>query len=204
MMTDSVDQAFTALLRAYREAEGGAERQAAEDRLWDAFGVEGAVYVQDMSGFSRLTLKYGIVHYLGMIVNMRETVRPIIERFDGSLVKFEADNCYGRYPDTVNAVEAAIEINRALEALNQEVAPDEQIRVSGGIDYGRFLMAGEDDFFGSPVNLASKLGEDIAGPGDILVTRDAWERVAQERRPKSEACRFSVSGVDLVARKILY
>jgi hypothetical protein len=27
------------------------------------------------------------------------------------------------------------------------------------------------------MNLASKLGEDVAGPGEILLTRQAWEEV---------------------------
>jgi class 3 adenylate cyclase len=38
-----------------------------------------------------------------------------------------------------------------------------------GIDYGRYLRL-VDDVFGDTVNLAYKLGEDLAGRGEILVT----------------------------------
>ena len=40
---------------------------------------------------------------------------------------------------------------------------------------GRVLLAGDIDFFGDPVNTASKLGEDLAVREEVLVTRRAIE-----------------------------
>ena len=45
-----------------------------------------------MSGFSLLTRRYGIVHYLSMVRRMQEVTRPIVHDHSGSVVKFEADN----------------------------------------------------------------------------------------------------------------
>jgi class 3 adenylate cyclase len=42
------------------------------------------------------------------------------------------------------------------------------------------LLIGEEDLFGSEMNLASKLGEDVAGRGEILLSASAHERVADE------------------------
>ena len=51
----------------------------------------------------------------------------------------------------------------------------EQIYLSVGIDYGRVLLIGEIDFYGDPVNTASKLGEDLAIRDETLVTERAIE-----------------------------
>ncbi|MDH3276390.1 MAG: hypothetical protein OEM99_17815, partial [Gammaproteobacteria bacterium] len=47
--------------------------------------------------------------------------------------------------------------------------------LSVGIDYGRILLIGDTDFFGDPVNTASKLGEDLAIHAETLVTKRALE-----------------------------
>ena len=39
-----------------------------------------------------------------------------------------------------------------------------------GIDHGDLLLVGTEDFYGDPVNTASKLGEDLAIRGETLVT----------------------------------
>ena len=45
--------------------------------------------------------------------------------------------------------------------------------MSVGIDFGRVLLIDELDFFGDPVNTASKLGEDLAIKAETLVTERA-------------------------------
>jgi class 3 adenylate cyclase len=53
---------------------------------------------------------------------------------------------------------------------NLGVPPEEQILLGVGLGFGDMLQIGEEDVFGAEVNAASKLGEDIAKGGDILVT----------------------------------
>ena len=47
---------------------------------------------------------------------------------------------------------------------------EEKVLLCIGVGTGRVLRVGEGDLWGREVNYASKLGEDTAGPGDILVT----------------------------------
>lgn len=51
--------------------------------VWECAGPSGsqqcAVLISDMSGFTRLTKQYGIVHFASLIVVMRAIVRPIFE-----------------------------------------------------------------------------------------------------------------------------
>jgi class 3 adenylate cyclase len=196
---------FQELLRRYEEADGEAAQAPVEAELWRTFGVEGTVTVMDMAGFSLLTLRHGVVHYLAMVRRMQRIVRPVVERHGGSVVKFEADNCFARFPEVEPAIAAAVDVHRAFIHLNALLDDRSDISVATGVDFGRFLLVdGGRDYFGSPVNLASKLGEDLAQPGEILVSSEAMARVSQLPDLGQETVRATVSGLDLVAVRILW
>ena len=65
-MTSKPSEKFHEMLLSFSQSEMIDERQKIEHSLWDEFGAEYAVFVLDMSGFSLLTRKYGIVHYLSI------------------------------------------------------------------------------------------------------------------------------------------
>src|SRR5574341_2680616 len=71
-----------------------------------------AILVLDMSGFSRLTEKHGIIHYLAMIEQMEGTARPAIKGNHGQVIKQEADNLFAIFGNPVDALEAALDIFR--------------------------------------------------------------------------------------------
>jgi adenylate cyclase len=135
-----------------------------------------AVMVLDMCGFSRLTLQHGIVHFLAMIRRMHSMVRPIIAGAKGRVVKTDADNVFAVFPDVPDALAAAARIGHDLSRANAVLPQDWDLHVSMGIGYGELLMVGADDFYGAELNLASKLGEDVAGPGEVLLTDAARAR----------------------------
>ncbi len=196
---------FPELLLEHAQAGSDEKRKQIETAIWEQFGVETAILVLDMSGFSQLTLRYGVVHYLSMVKRMQVVVEPIIERHDGNVVKFEADNCFARFPDTENAVRACIEMNRGFDTMNLATPEEKDIRISCGIDFGRVLLVEDDtDYFGNAVNRASKLGEDLAGPGEILVTDDAMSRLSEDCELTGNPLNFSISGIDLEASQIEY
>jgi class 3 adenylate cyclase len=199
-----MDRRFEELLVQYAEAGAPEERTRIERTLWREFGAARAVFVMDMSGFSLLTQRYGIVHYLSMVKRMTLTAQPLIERHGGEVVKFEADNCFAAFPDVLAAVRAGIALNAAYGGMN-EATPDElDIRVSIGIDYGDVLQIGGPDYFGEPVNRASKLGEDLAGPGEILVTEKAFRLIPAAAGLAGSPLSFSIAGLQLPAVKIAF
>jgi class 3 adenylate cyclase len=157
-----------------------------------------------MSGFSRLTRKFGIIHYLSMVRRMQLTSGPIVQSYDGYMIKFDADNCFALFPAPLNAVNAAIAMQHAFNAANLLTADDLDIRVACGIDYGKILVVGNDDCFGDAVNRASKLGEDVAEAGDILVTKEAMELVPAEAGIKAREISISISGIEIPAFAIEY
>jgi len=194
-----MDPRFQELLLMYAQADNKTLQQEIENTLWAEYGTTRAVLVMDMSGFSRLTQKYGIVHYLSMVRRMQLTSQPIIESINGRVVKFEADNCFAMFHTVLDAVKAAIRMNTAFDAINRFTEDAFDIRVSVGVDYGDVLLTGEPDYFGDVVNTASKLGEDVAGPGEILITERAFQEIPPETGYTGKAITPSLAGIRIKA-----
>jgi class 3 adenylate cyclase len=195
---------FQELSLNFSQNEEIEERHKIEDALWDEFGAEVAVFVLDMSGFSLLTRKYGIVHYLSMVRRMQLTTEPIVKSYSGSMIKYEADNCFAVFPDPLSAVNAAIAMQNAFLEENVVTSDDLDIHISCGIDYGKILVVGHRDCFGDPVNRASKMGEDVANAGEILITQDAMQMIPPGAGIKARQLSVSISGIVIPAYAIEY
>lgn len=203
-MTSRPAKKFHDMLLAFSQSELMDERHRIEDSLWTEFGTEYAVFVLDMSGFSLLTRKYGIVHYLSMVRRMQLTTAPIVKSYGGFMIKYEADNCFAVFPDPLSAVNAAIAMQHAFRASNGLTSDDLDIHISCGIDYGKILMVGHEDCFGDPVNRASKMGEDLAVAGEILITQEAMQMIPAGAGIKAREMNVSISGITIPAYLIAY
>jgi len=196
------------LLESYWDSAEPARGEVRE-RVWAEYGGLGAVLITDMSRFSRLTREMGIVHYLAMIRRTQRIMSPLVRSHGGEVVKFMADNCYSLFPDVPEALEAALAMTAAAEAECPPDSGEPPLEICSGLDWGRVLLVcagGPEgavcDYFGDPVNIASKLGEDLAGPGEILVARRAFGRVPPDRRPACIRRKFTVSGLEINALSI--
>ncbi|MBA3322059.1 MAG: adenylate/guanylate cyclase domain-containing protein [Pyrinomonadaceae bacterium] len=165
-------------------------------QLETEFGQQKAVMVLDMSGFSRTTQRLGIASFLLMIHQMQLVARPCVEAHQGLLVKAEADNLLCLFDTVAQAVKASRNITRHLGVANLLLPDDQRLYVSIGIGFGTILNIEDEDIFGNEVNLAAKLGEDIARMGDILLTDAAREQLdGSEVSIREES--ISISGIDL-------
>ena len=198
------EKEFKDLLLQYSQELAKENRQKIDEKIWSLFGEKKAVMITDMSGFTVLTERYGPVHYLSMIRRMQMTTDPILKSHHGMVVKFEADTCFAVFDEPKHAVQAAIALNLAFDAANI-LTPDElDIKISCGIDFGDILLIDGDDMFGQPVNLASKLGEDIAETGQILITKNAMSMVPKELDIKSTPVKHAISKVEIEGFEINY
>ncbi|MDX2226846.1 MAG: adenylate/guanylate cyclase domain-containing protein [Verrucomicrobiae bacterium] len=182
----------------------GSERKRIEEEIWTIYGVEKTVLILDMSGFSSTTFAHGIVHYLGMVRRMALSTRPIVARHNGFPIKFEADNLYAVFDESLDAVHAAVAINQAFHAANLATPDSLDIHVGIGIDCGKILIIPGKEFFGHAVNVASKLGEDLAAAGEILITARVEEAIRDRIRLPREALHFDISGLSLEAYRVDY
>jgi adenylate cyclase len=191
------------LKRLLQERNEHPERAAEVDaKIRETFGETLAVFVMDMSGFSRQTVRHGIIHFLAKIHRVHAVAVPSIEARGGEVIKLEADNVYAVFPDVPEAVEAAVEINRRLDAANTMLPDELDMHGEFGVGYGEILVVEDEDMFGSEVNLASKLGEDLAERGEILLTEAAHARAASGPR-EFQRIELSVSGLELTAYRVV-
>jgi adenylate cyclase len=174
------------------------ERLPRIDRdIRERFGQRHAVLVLDMCGFSRLTMRYGIIHFLAMIRRMHVTVSPLVVGAGGRVVKTEADNLFAAFPDVPQAIAAARKIGAELNRRNAVLPEDWDLYVSIGIGFGDLLVIGEHDYFGAELNLASKLGEDVARSGEVLLTEAAAARAGRRWRARLRKRRVRIGGLTL-------
>lgn len=173
-----------------------------ERELWRRFGRKGAAFVLDMSGTSRAVRERGIVPLLLRIRRMQRLGIPLIEAEGGELVKAEADNLFAFFRHVRSAVDAAITMQRMLATYNAAETSEWQIHASIGIAQGRALVLPGQDLFGDCVNIAAKLGEDLAQPGEILVALQAFSRIEAREAYASEGLSMEVSGLAIEAVRI--
>lgn len=191
---------FDRLLQARNDHPELAE--AIDAQLQVIFGEIHAILALDMSGFSRLTIRYSIIHFLATIRRLWAIAHPCITQHNGSLIKQEADNLFAIFPSVEEAIDAAIDIFKGIVAVNIGLPDRLDLQASIGIGYGDVLLVEGKDLFGSEMNLASKLGEDLARPGEILLTQSAYDQVD----PNSyawEVLQFSISGLNVPTYKVV-
>jgi adenylate cyclase len=86
----------------------------------------------------------------------RELIDPKIAEHEGSIVKTTGDGLLIEFPSVVEAVQCAVEVQRAMQDRNMDVPADHRIAFRVGINLGDIIMDG-DDIYGDGVNVAARL-----------------------------------------------
>jgi adenylate cyclase len=168
-----------------------ADTEAIDARIWDLFGEDWCVMFTDLSGFSRHSAEFGIIHFVQVIIESERLFAPILEAHGAFIVKREGDSLLILFRDPVRALACGEAMQAATVVYNQDKAAENHVILSLGLSYGRILRIGATDVFGNAVNAASKLGEDTAGPGEILVSEDF-------RAACADACAGRLEPIDFV------
>ncbi len=176
-----------------KRTKHGTDVAELDRQIWDLFGQRCALMFTDLSGFSRNVEAFGILHFLQVIHESRKVFFPIIDEHRGILIKSEADSLLLMFRSPDAALDCAVAMQRACEHVNQRRRPEEQILLCVGMGYGDVLCVGHEDVWGREVNAASKLGEDTAKAGEILVTSDFLEGL-RDKSPERFERIASVAG----------
>ena len=147
-----------------------ADKEKIDARIWDLFGEDWCIMFTDLSGFSRNVARFGIIHFLQTIYESERLLVPIIDAYDGILLKLDGDSFLVIFRNVQKAIDASLAMQAVLRDYNQTKLPEEKVLLCIGLGYGRVLRIGDKDVFGEEVNFASKLGEDVAQSGEVLVT----------------------------------
>jgi adenylate cyclase len=135
-----------------------------------------AILVSDVVGYSRLT-GADEDRILARMRSLRsDLIDPTIAVHHGRLVKRTGDGAIVEFRSVVDAVNCAIEVQRAMVERNAEVAPDKRIEFRIGVHLGDVVEESDGDLMGDGVNIAARL-EGIAKPGAICLSEDAYRQV---------------------------
>lgn len=181
-------EAFFGRLRRRRASNADAV-DAALERLCVR---ELTVMMCDSAGFSRKTHDYGILQFLAVMTRCYDALVPVVTRHGGSTIAHGADNLLAVFPDPAHGVAAAAAMQRWLAAHNVGRHEREQFNLCVGLHHGKILRL-KDDVFGDKVNVAAKIGEDLASKDEILVTGEA-ERLLPAGVKRSYARSVALGG----------
>jgi class 3 adenylate cyclase len=140
-----------------------------------------AVVFTDTANFTTRTFEYGILHFLMLFERFVPEVERALPAVRGRLVKVEGDSLLLEYERLADACRGVQQIEGMLRRRNRGLPARDQLWFSYGIGWGDVLDLG-DDVFGLEVNLASKLGEDVARPGEALLTPAAVQALPAASR----------------------
>jgi len=149
---------------------------AVDAKLDRRAGRERAILVGDAAGFTRAVHEHGILQFLAVMTRCYDRIIPLLERGGGRVLSARADNLLAVFETPEDAVGAAVRVQGWLRRQNRGRRREERLRLCVGIDVGRVIEL-EDDVYGAAVNVASKLGEDLASADEILVTGAVAGRV---------------------------
>jgi len=148
----------------------GADKKHIDERIWDLFGEDWCVMFTDLSGFSRRVEEFGIIHFLQTIYESERLLIPVIDAHDGFVLKTEGDSLLVIFRNAHKTMQCALAMQQVLRDYNLDRLDEEKVLLCVGLGHGLMLRIGDEDVFGSEVNASSKLGEDLAKAGEILVT----------------------------------
>lgn len=182
------------LFQAVLASADDADPQAAEVAIRRRFEKPCAVLVLDSTGFTRVAREQGIVHFLRLYLQMVGIAGPIVERRHCLSWRARADNFYAEFSTADDALEAALSVQLAVADAALPLRPGERFGVCIGIGFGRLLDGGPAGMFGDEMNLACKLGEDLAEGGETLLTEAAYGSLGCREGPPFERRESVVSG----------
>ena len=116
-----------------------------------------AILVSDVVGYSRLT-GADEDRILARLRALRsDLIDPTIAVHHGRVVKRTGDGAIVEFRSVVDAVNCAIEVQRAMVERNAGVAPDKRIEYRIGIHLGDVVEESDGDLMGDGVNIAARL-----------------------------------------------
>jgi class 3 adenylate cyclase len=103
-----------------------------------------------------------------------DTLGNAINRYEGAIVKTIGDAVMAAFMNPIDAVRAALEMLREIEAFNKNISDKLVLKI--GIHAGHSIVVNLNDrldYFGQTVNIASRV-QGLADAGEIYISEDVY------------------------------
>ena len=133
-----------------------------------------AIFAADVEGYSRL-MGANEVETLQALTQRRTVLDGLISAHRGRIANTAGDSVLAEFGSAVDAVQCAVEAQKALAEANAGASPDRHINFRIGIHVGDVMVKGG-DLFGDGVNIAARL-QTLASAGGTCISGAAHDQV---------------------------
>ncbi len=133
-----------------------------------------AILSSDVKEYSRL-MSQDELGTIRTLTAYKETMSTIIEQYKGRVVDSQGDNLLAEFVSVVDAVNAAVEIQRELAERNAELPHGRRMEFRIGINLGD-VVEEDDRIYGDGVNIAARL-ESLAEGGGVCISGTVYDQV---------------------------
>ncbi len=134
-----------------------------------------AILSADVVGYSKLMADDESAT-VATLKEYRAAVGRVIERHEGRVVNAPGDNMLVEFPSAVEAVQAAIEIQRDIEGRNAELPEVRHMHFRVGVNLGDVIEEEDGTIYGDGVNIAARM-EALADSGGICISSTVFDAV---------------------------
>jgi TolB-like protein len=134
-----------------------------------------AILNADVVGYSRLMAANEAVT-VEILKSYRDIIARLVVRRGGRVVNVPGDTLLAEFPSAVEAVQAAIEIQKTVEGHNIELEANRRMQFRIGVNLGDVIEEADGTIYGDGVNIAARL-EKLAEPGGICIGRNVYDQV---------------------------
>lgn len=133
-----------------------------------------AIMLTDMVGYTRLSQQNEALA-LALVEEQHGLLLDVVGSHGGRAIKNTGDGLLAVFPSALQAVTAAIAVQRRLHDRNHTVETERRFQIRIGLHIGDVVHR-ENDIFGDGVNITSRI-EPLAEPGGICLSEAAYAQI---------------------------
>ena len=134
-----------------------------------------AILSADVVGYSRL-MAADEAATVETLKSYRDIIARLVVRRGGRVVNAPGDALLAEFPSAVEAVQAAIEVQKVLEGHNIELAPERRMQFRIGVNLGDVIEEADGTIYGDGVNIAARM-EALAEGGGVCISSTIYDAV---------------------------
>src|SRR5262245_7618825 len=134
-----------------------------------------AILSADVVGYSSL-MAANEAATVETLKSYRDIISRLVVRHGGRVVNAPGDALLAEFPSAVEAVQAAIEIQKSLEGHNIELEPERRMQFRIGVNLGDVIEEVDGTIYGDGVNIAARM-EALAEGGGVCISSTVYDAV---------------------------
>ena len=134
-----------------------------------------AILSADVVGYSSL-MAANEAATVETLKSYRDIIARLVVRRGGRVINAPGDALLAEFPSAVEAVQAAIEIQKSLEGHNIELEAERRMQFRIGVNFGDVIEEADGTIYGDGVNIAARM-EALADGGGVCISSTIYDAV---------------------------